>query len=181
MKPAEEAKALAQTLQRREARVVLAESCTAGLVSAMLARVPGISQWHCGAAVTYREATKVAWLDVSASAIRQHTAVSEPVAREMATGVLSKTPEATFSAAITGHLGPDAPAKLDGVVYISVATRRDGRAHITGVWRHKLKSGSRYRRQQEAAALVLRRLTMEVRKSNSSSSSRRVASSTAIV
>ena len=172
MKTAEEARALAATLQRKDARVVLAESCTAGLVSAALARVPGISQWHCGSAVTYREATKTAWLDVSAATLEQFTAVSEPVARQMARGVLASTPEATFSAAITGHLGPDAPAKLDGVVYISVATRRGARAQITGVWRHKLKSASRYRRQQEAAALVLRRLATEVRKANAGPSSR---------
>ena len=41
----------------------------------------------------------------------------------MAIGVLRITPEAMFSAAITGHLGPAAPPELDGVIYVAVAQR----------------------------------------------------------
>ena len=45
---------LADCLRLRSRRVVLAESCTAGLVSAALAQVPGVSEFHCGSAVVYR-------------------------------------------------------------------------------------------------------------------------------
>ena len=54
---------LASLLKVLDVRVAFAESCTAGLVAASLARTPGISQWLCGSAVVYRDATKAAWLD----------------------------------------------------------------------------------------------------------------------
>lgn len=153
------AQSLAAVLCKRQIRVVFAESCTAGLVSATLARVPGISDWHCGSAVTYRDETKQAWLGVPLETITAHTAVSEPVAERMAVGVLGKTPEADFAAAVTGHLGPDAPPELDGVIYIGIA-RRDqaGAIRVVVVRRFQLSESSRVPRQEEAAGLVLQQL-----------------------
>ncbi len=113
---------LVDALKVAETRLVLAESCTGGLIAAELASIPGVSQWLCGSAVTYRENTKIRWLDVSAESIAQQTAVSEQVAREMAIGVLKQTPEADLSAAITGHLGPNAPPGQDGLIFIGIAT-----------------------------------------------------------
>ena len=49
-------------LRDREVRVVFAESCTAGMVSATLAAVPGISDYLCGSMVTYRPEIKENWL-----------------------------------------------------------------------------------------------------------------------
>ncbi|NIL95616.1 MAG: nicotinamide-nucleotide amidohydrolase family protein [Planctomycetales bacterium] len=157
-----QAKRLAHLLDQHQVRVVLAESCTAGLASATLARVPGISRWHCGSAVTYREATKAAWLDVSASDLQQHSAVSQPVAEQMAVGVLAKTPEATISAAVTGHLGPDAPSELDGMVYVAVAARVNDQIILREVHRILLAKKSRRKRQKEAAAALLERLADQV-------------------
>jgi len=147
---------LAECLSQLKIRVVFAESCTAGLVSASLARVSGVSDWHCGSAVTYRNKTKVDWLNVSDSTLEQHTAVSEVVAKQMALGVLSNTEEADISASVTGHLGPHAPARLDGVIYVAVARRTKRKNMSTDVRRFKLKERTRYKRQKEAAAIVLR-------------------------
>jgi len=158
----DEARKLADVLAKRRIRVVLAESCTAGLASAALAQVPGISQWHCGAAVTYREATKQAWLDVSSSDLAQYTAVSDPVARQMAVGVLSKTPEAEFAASITGHLGPNAPKGFDGIALIAVASRTGVCVNVLDVHRIALRSSGRIDRQNEAAAAVLRHLRQAI-------------------
>ncbi len=149
---------VARLLRDRDLRVVFAESCTAGLVSASLAGVPGISAWLCGSAVTYREAEKQDWLGVSADDLRKFTAVSEPVARQMAVGVLSRTAEAQYAASITGHLGPDAPPGFDGVVFIGVARRLGDTVEAVGVWRRELKTAARLDRQQEAAGLVLQTL-----------------------
>ncbi len=147
---------LADCLRERKVRVVFAESCTAGLVAASLAQVPGISDWLCGSAVVYREATKQQWLDVSATDLERFSAVSEPVARAMANGVLARTSEAEMSAAVTGHLGPAAPEGLDGVVYISVAARGENhRVCNLGAWRHQLVAIARVKRQEEAATLVM--------------------------
>ncbi len=156
------AKQLFRLLKQHGTRIVFAESCTAGLVSATLARVPGVSQWHCGSAVTYRSETKTEWLDVSEATLKRHTAVSEPVARQMAVGVLKKTPEAGLSAAITGHLGPDAPTDLDGVVYIGIARRAGKKIKAVGVWRHQLQQQTRLQRQKEAVTLIFEQLLAEL-------------------
>jgi PncC family amidohydrolase len=141
-------------------RIVFAESCTAGLASATLAGVPGISRWHCGSAVTYREQTKIDWLGVSERDVTELGAVSEPVARQMACGVLQRTPEADVAAAITGHLGPQAPGDLDGVIYVAVA-HRDAEIQLH-VWRHQLASSGRSERQQEAASLLLEHVRQQI-------------------
>ncbi len=120
----EAGKRLAALLQQHDTRIVFAESCTGGLVSATLAQTPGVSQWHCGSAVTYREATKSEWLNISLADIELHGVVSLEIARQMALGVLQVTPEADIAAAITGHLGPHAPADLDGVTFIALAQRQ---------------------------------------------------------
>jgi PncC family amidohydrolase len=114
---------LADLLGRRRLRIVFAESCTAGLVSATLARVPGISEWLCGSAVVYRLDTKHRWLGVPEDLLQNPGPVSREVACAMAAGVLERTPEAELSAAITGHLGPHAPVELDGVIWMAVARR----------------------------------------------------------
>lgn len=147
---------LAARLKVAERRVVFVESCTAGLVSATLARVPGISAHLCGSAVTYREATKAAWVDVDVLLLAEQGAVCEEVALQMAVGCLHATAEADLAVSITGHLGPNAPAELDGVVYIGHAVR-GGR---TGVAKHKLPADVdvdriRVERQFLAAQLVL--------------------------
>jgi len=148
---------IAQILIAGERRIVFAESCTAGLVSAWLARIPGISDYLCGSAVTYREATKVGWLDIPPAALEQHTAVSEVVTRSMASGVLMKTSEADVAAAVTGHLGPNAPPEQDGLVHVAVAVRSpDGKdVVIVRAVEYRLANKGRLSRQREAAARVL--------------------------
>ena len=124
---------IAELLKTTKTRVVFAESCTAGLVSATLGRVPGISEYHCGSAVVYRLDTKSRWLGIDPALLVAPGPgpVSDVVARLMAVGVLERTPEATFSAAITGHLGPNAPYHQDGLVFIGVAHRDGDEVHVT--------------------------------------------------
>ncbi len=156
------AKLVAERLAVTKRRLVLAESCTAGLVAASLATVPGISDWFCGSTVTYRNRSKIDWLGVSKEAIEKFTAVSENVARQMASGVLAKTVEADLSAAITGHLGPNAPEGFDGLVFIGVGWRQDGEI-VVDVHRHHLTAKGRQDRQREAAELVLKSVATGVR------------------
>ena len=147
---------LAHQLASLRLRLVLAESCTGGLVSASLARIPGISDWLCGSAVTYREATKSQWLGVASEDLKRYTAVSHQVAEKMATGALSCTREAELAAAVTGYLGPSSPAGMDGVIFVGVcrrsADRSPGPPHSI---RHQLDQHDRIARQREAAAFVL--------------------------
>jgi nicotinamide-nucleotide amidase len=112
---------LADQLRRKNVRIVFAESCTAGLVSAALATVPGISAWLCGSAVTYQDETKAGWLGVAPDELEEFTAVSAEVATSMARGVLKMTPKADLAVSVTGHLGPGSPPDSDGVIFIGTA------------------------------------------------------------
>ena len=150
---------LAKRLRKRNARLVLAESCTGGLVAAALTEIPGISEYFCGSLVVYREPSKRGWLGVKAATLKKHSSVSAEVASEMARGALRKTPEATLSGAITGYLGPS--GERVGLVYISVL-RRGARApvttrieigHVSGTGAH-----ARKRRRAIAARSFLRAL-----------------------
>ena len=153
---------MAEALSRKHLKIVFAERCTGGLVSAALAGVPGISEWLCGSAVTYRSATKVAWLGVDATQIAKHTAVCSEVALQMAVGVLEETPEAGLAVSITGHLGPGAPVGMDGLVFVAIARRSEKDRPATHVVRRVLTTESRLGRQREAASLVMSTALKEI-------------------
>ncbi len=153
------ATALAERLvERASDKVVFAESCTAGLISAAMAGVPGISQFLCGSFVTYREAAKQEMLNVPPELIRKHTAVSREVTEVMATNSLKRTEEATWSTAITGHLGPGVEDELDGKVFIAIAKRENGNVDLQSCEMFRLTAASRLERQQEAAAIAIEQL-----------------------
>ena len=121
------ARRVASLLEVNDCKIVFAESCTAGLVSAVLGRIPGISRFHCGSAVVYQLDTKTSWLGISPLTLSDPGAVSEPVAVLMATEVLARTPAAGIAVSITGHLGPHAPSDQDGLIFIAIAHRtREG-------------------------------------------------------
>lgn len=112
-----------ELLKKHGQVLVTAESCTAGLIAATLARVPGMSNVLAGGFVVYQIESKVAWLNISAAIIGQHGVVSSEVAQLMAEGALRNAPHATMGISITGHLGPDAPEDLDGVAWLGFAQR----------------------------------------------------------
>ncbi len=132
-----EASLVAVELKRRDARLVLAESCTGGMAAAALTGIPGISKFFCGSLVVYRDASKSGWLGIDPSLIEKNDAVSPETALAMALRALDITKEAEISASITGHLGPDAPAEQDGLIYIATAIRQASGAAWTEV--HKLQ------------------------------------------
>ncbi len=165
--------ALAQSLKDQACRIVFAESCTAGLVSSTMAQIPGISEFLCGSAVVYRIDTKHRWLNVPNGILINPGPVSAEVAAAMCAGVLTQTPEADWSAAVTGHLGPNAPERTDGLIFIGIA-RRDENApdgmEIT-TQQHWLDdppgdsaSSLRHRRQLYAAQLVLEALHQAIQR-----------------
>ena len=86
-------------------RVVVAESCTGGLVSAALTEIAGSSDVVEGGYVTYSNEAKVAALDVSPELIDTFGAVSIAVAWNMAQGALSRS-GADVAVSVTGVAGP---------------------------------------------------------------------------
>lgn len=85
--------------------IATAESCTGGLVAGALTAVAGSSAALDRGFVTYSNAAKIGMLGVPAGLIEAHGAVSEPVARAMAEGAVSRS-DATISIAVTGIAGP---------------------------------------------------------------------------
>ncbi|CAE7860251.1 unnamed protein product [Symbiodinium microadriaticum] len=130
---------------------------TNGLVSALLTTLPGISQWHCGSFATYRPPSKRKWLGVSETIIRKYTCESEYMAREMAYRALKQTPEADYSAAVVGHLGPTEPDK-DGRYWIGMADRTtmdEQEPHLTHSFTGRCEESGRVARQFEIAFKVV--------------------------
>ncbi|MGN7778226.1 competence/damage-inducible protein A [Mycolicibacterium sp. 22603] len=85
--------------------IATAESCTAGLLAARLADRAGSSAYLAGGVVSYSNEAKIELLGVDEGLIAQHGAVSEPVARAMADGALTRF-GADTAVGITGIAGP---------------------------------------------------------------------------
>ena len=102
-----------------------AESCTGGLLAGAFTAVAGSSDWFERGFVTYSNQAKVDELDVSPDALNHFGAVSEPVALEMATGVLLAAPAAHVAVSTTGIAGPGGatPGKPVGMVCFGFAMR----------------------------------------------------------
>lgn len=108
-------------LRERGLTIAAAESCTGGLLMSRLTDVPGSSAYVIGGVVSYSDDVKAHALGVSESLLREHGAVSEPVAVAMAEGVKRLT-GARLAVSITGIAGPDGgtPEKPVGTVAIGM-------------------------------------------------------------
>ncbi len=151
----EQIQRVANLLAARGLKLATAESCTAGMVAGALSAVPGISAWLCGGVVVYRNETKHALLGIPNELLEDPGPVSEPVARLMAERVLAIIREADVSVAVTGHLGPNAPAELDGIVWLAVGLRNGEQCPHTFMERLQLPPQSRLERQARAVGEAL--------------------------
>lgn len=86
--------------------LTLAESCTGGLISALITNTAGSSVWFDSSLVTYSNQAKQDLLKVQESSLTLYGAVSEQVAIQMAIGALRQG-RATIAASVTGVAGPD--------------------------------------------------------------------------
>lgn len=99
--------------------LAVAESLTAGMVSAAIANVPGVSDIYRGAVVCYATDIKSSLLGVAEHTLRVHTPVCVPVATQMAIGVANLL-KARAAIATTGVAGPGAAwGKPAGTVVIA--------------------------------------------------------------
>ena len=115
-------------LRRRKLTVAAAESCTGGLLAAVLTAHGGASDYFKGGAVVYSNEAKTIFADVAPDLIHGHGAVSSVVAGALARGARVRL-GAKIGLGITGIAGPGGatPGKRVGLTYVAV----DSDAHST--------------------------------------------------
>ena len=121
-----EAARLLDDLRVRGLKLATAESCTGGLVAALLTEIAGSSDVVERGFVTYSNAAKHELLGVPEAMLAAHGAVSEAVARAMAEGALAHS-RADVAVSITGVAGPGGGSaeKPVGLVHFGAARRGD--------------------------------------------------------
>jgi nicotinamide-nucleotide amidase len=119
-----EAARLLEDCRSRGLRLVTAESCTGGLIAALLTEIAGSSDVVERGYVTYSNEAKQECLGVPEALIERYGAVSEAVARAMAEGAL-KTSHADLAVSVTGVAGPGggSAAKPVGLVHLAAARK----------------------------------------------------------
>ncbi len=115
---------LLQKCREKGVRLATVESCTGGLVSALLTDISGSSDVFDRAFVTYSNDAKTALVGVPAELIAEHGSVSRQVAISMAEGGFARS-KATLVIAITGVAGPTGGTKEKpvGLVHFAIAAQ----------------------------------------------------------
>jgi len=120
-KAEEIAENLMEKLKRFSLKIALAESCTAGLVSSLLANISGASNVLFGSYVCYMQEAKVKMLDLDDNALTKDGLVSRETAFSMAQGALKKS-GADLAASVTGLAGMESDGRVPGgTVWVAVA------------------------------------------------------------
>jgi PncC family amidohydrolase len=145
-------------LSERSQTLAAAESCTAGLVADMIARIPGASAVLWGSFVTYMVDAKVKILGLDPRMVEQFGPVSRETASAMALGALEKS-GADYAVAVTGLAGPggDGTAVPVGTVWIAVVGR--DRVPLASVFQFE---GSRNGIRENAALKALEVLSKRI-------------------
>ena len=120
------AAALLEQCRLQDIKIATAESCTGGMLAALLTSVPGSSDVFDCSFVTYSNEAKKRMLGVSHELIAEHGAVSRECALALAHGAILES-AATLAVSITGIAGPGGgtATKPVGLVHF-VCARRNG-------------------------------------------------------
>ena len=152
------AQVVGSELARRKKTLSLAESCTGGLIAKLITDIPGASEYLTCGWVTYANEAKIIQLGVDRKLIERYGAVSEQVARAMATAARERA-DTDFAIAVTGIAGPsgETEQKPLGLVYIIVESPRRQR------FERFVFSASRDRVRRSAALNALNMLRLELK------------------
>lgn len=124
-----------EMLKERGLKLATAESCTGGLIGKRITNISGASSvFDCGI-ISYSNEIKHKILGVNEDDLKKYGAVSEQVAKQMATGVLELS-GADIAVSVTGIAGPlsDGTNKPVGLSYIALADKDN-------VWGKELNTG----------------------------------------
>lgn len=140
-------------LQQRGLKLVLAESCTGGLLGSRITDVPGSSEYYLGGVIAYAYEAKVNLLNVSWDTLNREGAVSRETVLEMARGI-RKLMKADLAVSVSGIAGPGGgtPEKPVGTTWIGLVAE-------DGEWAEIFRfSGDRKRNKALAADAALKML-----------------------
>ena len=129
------ARRLLAACEARGLRLATAESCTGGLIIGCLTEIAGSSSVVERGYVTYDNRAKQEMLGVSANLLQSVGAVSEEVARAMATGARERA-KADLAIAVTGIAGPSGatPTKPVGLVHMAISLRDQPTMHAMQIF-----------------------------------------------
>jgi PncC family amidohydrolase len=140
-------------------KLVIAESCTGGLIGHRITNIPGSSDYYLGSVTAYAYEAKERILGVPKTLLEKHGAVSRETVLEMARGVRTLfagmfSIETIIGLAVSGIAGPGGalPNKPVGLVWI-------GMSAPAGEWAWKyIWQGDRLQNKEYSADAVLLRL-----------------------
>lgn len=118
----ERAERLMRALCDKGWSVATAESCTGGMLAALLTDIQGAGHGFDRGFVTYTKDAKTDLLGIDPDLLETNDAVSEPVARAMAQGALDRS-SADIALGVTGFAGPAEDGCEEGLVHFAVAIR----------------------------------------------------------
>lgn len=146
-------------LQAQDLKLVLAESCTGGLIGHRVTNVPGCSDYYLGSVTAYANEAKERLLGVRRATLHQHGAVSREAAVEMARGARQAlagelSAEQVVGMSVTGIAGPGGglPGKPVGLTWVGLSSAKGEWA-----WRFFWK-GDRIENKERSAQAVLQLL-----------------------
>lgn len=105
--------------------ISVAESCSGGMLSSYLTSIPGASTYFTSGIVTYSNEAKIKLLSVSKESLDKYGAVSEEVAKEMATAA-KKITDSDIAVSITGIAGPEGGTLSKPVGTVCFGAASDG-------------------------------------------------------
>jgi nicotinamide-nucleotide amidase len=124
----EQAERLMHRLCDRGLTVCTAESCTGGMLAALLTDIEGASHGFDRGFVAYTKDAKADLLGIPQDLHDQNDAVSEVVARAMAEGALHRS-SADIAIGVTGFAGPAGDGCEEGLVHFALARRGRSTLH----------------------------------------------------
>ena len=115
-------------LCEKNCKVATAESCTGGMLAALMTDIEGCGHGFDRGFVTYAKEAKTELLGIEPHLLEDNDAVSETVARAMAEGALARS-SADFALGVTGFAGPAGPDCEEGLVHFALAHRGGETVH----------------------------------------------------
>ena len=117
-------KNLTTKLKKNKIKVAVAESCTGGLISYNLTKIPGASKYFMMGIVSYSNISKLDLLKVRKKTLTKYGAVSAEICKEMCNNLL-KISKTNIAISVTGIAGPDGGTKKKpiGLVYVGICSK----------------------------------------------------------